>query len=295
MLATVVALSACGSRPARTGGAAPTTSSRPVSAQWDPGATSQLRTLAVRVARALPGQCTEPGLLPRPAYAQAMQRLRLQVPLAVADCTVNGDVAELSVFPSATVRANWVTVRTGTLCRRAKAAHADLPGLHWAVGGTWAMQLGSEWSARQVAAGLHGGYQGAACAGAVPIDWETPAEATAQRIAHEIAARRTDGCRGFMLLDRSEYARNPQYAHRLPAAYAQCTGPASSTVWIAAFSSRTVSRDRFVTTEATMLCTTSGTVQAVVGRDWAVIATHPKVAAVVAVATGGTLRDPACG
>ena len=97
-----------------------------------------------------------------------------------------------------------------------------------------------------------------------------------------------------MLGDRSEYAHNPQYEDRMPAAFATCNGPAGTQIHIVAFSPASVAPDAFVDRETAELCSATSGVQAALGDAWAIIATNVAVAERAAVRTRGRAQPPVC-
>ncbi|HEV7525915.1 MAG TPA: hypothetical protein VGP92_13175 [Acidimicrobiia bacterium] len=290
----LVLVSACSSGKGKTGGnpVAGSTTSPGVSQGWTSGGVSAMKALALRVQHVAPGQCPDVLLLPHDAYLAAARRLHLDPPLAAVDCQVYGDTAELNVFASAAARDAYVDRRTAALCTVAKNAKAKLAALHWATGSDYAIQFAGEGAARRAASALSAIYRVVACPGQSDVVWDAAAELRVARLGAELAARPAIKCRGQQLLDRVQYAHDPRYKNRLPAAFAQCAGPAGTVIYIAAFNARTVQPAAFISGETKLLC--GHGVAAVRGTDFAIIATNVKIAALAAVATGGTALPPAC-
>jgi hypothetical protein len=287
-------LSACSSGKGKTGGngTGVTTTSPGVSQGWTTAGVSAMKALAIRLQHAAPGQCPDVMLLPHDAYLAGAQRLHLDPPLAAVDCQVYGETAELNVFASAAARDAYVERRTGALCTVAKHAKATLAALHWAVGDDYAIQFDGEGAARRAANNLGVNYRFVACPGQSDVVWDAVAEVRVARLGVQLAARPAIKCRGQQLLDRVQYVHDPRYKNRLPAAYAQCAGPSGTAIYIAAFDAHTVQPAAFISGETKLLC--GHGIAAVQGTDFAIIATNVKIAALAAVATGGTALAPAC-
>ena len=290
----LVLVSACSGGKGKTGGNAvgSSTTSPGVIPGWTTAAVSAMRALAIRLQHVAPGECPDVQLLPRDAYLAGAQRLHLDPPLAVVDCQVYGETAELNLFASVAARDAFVERRTGALCAVAKNAKVILTALHWAVGDGYAIQFDGEGAARRAAGNLGASYRLVVCPGHSEAVWDAAAEVRVARLGAQLAARPAIKCSGQQLLDRVRYLGDPQYKNRLPAAYAQCAGPAGTAIYIAAFNSHTVQPAAFISGETKLLC--GHGVAAVQGADFAIIATTVKIAALAAVATGGTALAPAC-
>jgi hypothetical protein len=293
-LVTLVTVVACGGGHKSNPAIATTSTQINQTAGWSPDAISTVKTLVLKIQHAFPGQCADPGLLPHADYLATMQRLHLKIPLAVVDCTGFSESLEFSIFPSASVRATYVTDRTTAICKSAVKGKFNLPGLHWVVGPNFAFEPESEGVSRQVAPVLGGTYQVAPCPGHSSIDWAPAAEKLVEQLAGKLAAAPRVACKGFQLLDRDKYTKIEAYARRLPAAYGTCTAVGNTTIWIAALSASTVTPASFISSETKYQCTTQHGVTGVRGTTWALVAAQVKVAAVAAVATGGTVLPPAC-
>jgi hypothetical protein len=289
--ALVVIFAGCGSSK-KSGGPSPTTTSVSAS-KWDAASTAALVRTVKTIARRLPGQCTDAGLLPRDQYLFGAEKIGLDPPLAVADCTAFGQQAELNVFASAAVRDAWNRERTDILCRRSRDARVPINGLHFVVAKNMSIQAPSEFSGQRLAPAVHGTYLALACPGVATVDWEPAAEARVNQLVAKLRARPNLKCGNFQLLDRDTYSRNAGYANRLPAAYARCEGP-GVVIWIAVFSKTSASPAAFISGETNLLCGSQGGVVAVRGSDWAIIVADAHVAAIVAAALGGTAAAPAC-
>jgi hypothetical protein len=278
-------------------GSPPTTTapSPPISSttNWDAGAVQSLVNVARSIGHAFTGQCSDLGLLPRDSFLFSAQKLGLRPPLAVSDCSGFGGQVELSAFASAASRDQYDNARTLALCRRSIEANDPIDGLHWVTMAKVSIQGTDEGSSREIAQAVGGRYEGVPCPGAV-LDWEPVAETRITSLAAKLRATKNLSCDNFLLLDRQVYARNPQYANRLPAAYARCNGPAGAVFWLAAFSPKSVSRDKFVTGETRLLCSSQPGVVAVKGNDWALLTTDQHVAAVAAAALEGKAGPSAC-
>jgi hypothetical protein len=267
-----------------------------VAGGWDEAAAAELDAVGALVSKALPGQCEELAPLPYPEYQNTARLLKFDPPLAVSNCDAGGEDLEFSAFADAATRDAFVRDRTDLICERAKKSKVTVDGLHWIVGGDWSIQSDTQGMGRQVARALNVKYEAEACPGIAQINWEEAAVERVEALAATLAANPRVACEQFLLLDRSEYARDPNYRDRLPAAFGQCKGPGNSTIWITAFSPTSVARDAFLAKEVETLCkspSTSG-VQAVQGNDFGIIATQTQVAGQAAVATGGTALPPGC-
>jgi hypothetical protein len=262
--------------------------------QWDPAGVQRVRALGRDISRAYKGQCADNAFLPRDQYVEQANRLKFEIPLAVADCTAFGDTMELSAFPSDAVRDTWNQNRTKVLCERAKGVKYNLLGLHFAVAPNVSLQGTSEFTAKQLAKAVNGTYTAMPCPGVEFLDWEPAAEARVDQLAETLAKRPNLKCDDFELLDRDTYARNRQYVGRMPAAYARCNGPGGAVLWLAAFSPQSASRDKFVEGEIGLLCGSQQGVTAVRGADWALLTADPHVASIAAAALGGTAAAPSC-
>jgi hypothetical protein len=290
----LVALGACSSSHTA-GPSTPTTATTTnQTTGWDPTAIATAKTLVLKIQHAFPGQCNDPGLLPHGAYLATMKRLHLKIPLAVVDCHGFAEGIELSVFADAAERARYVSGRAISICRSAVRGKYDLPGLHWVVGPNFALEPESEGVSREIAPVLDGTYLVTPCPGHTQIDWAPAAEATVAQLAGTLAAAPRVGCKSFHLLNRDQYVKIRAYAGRLPAAYGTCTGIGDTVIWIAVLSSATVSPGSFVSSESTYQCRTQPGVTAVRGSSWALFIPQVKVAALAAVATGGTALPSAC-
>jgi hypothetical protein len=301
LVLALVLVSACSSGKDKTGGNTATSTTAPrastttapgVSPGWTAAGVAAMKALALRVQHVAPGQCPDVMLLPHDAYLVTAQRLRLDPPLAVVDCQVYGETAELNIFASAAARNAYVERRTGALCTVAKKAKSFLAALHWAEGADYAIQFDSEGAARRAATNLGASYRFVACPGHSDVVWDAAAEARVARLGAQLAQRPAIQCNGQQLLNRVQYLGNPQYKNRVPAAYAQCSGPGGTTIFIAAFDANTVQPAAFISGETKLLC--GHGIAAVQGTDFAIIATNVKIAALAAVATGGTALAPAC-
>ena len=269
----------------------PTTAPDP-SQGWTTAAVSTMRALAIRLQHAAPGECPDVELLPRDAYLVGAQKLHIDPPLAVVDCQVYGETAELNLFASVAARDSYLERRTDAFCAIAKKAKAPLAALYWVTGNDYAIQFESEGASRRIASDLSAGYRIVACPGQADVVWDAAAEARVARLGVQLAARPTIECRGLQLFDRAQYVRDPRYKNRLPAAYSQCVGPSGTAIYIAAFNAHTVQPAAFISGETKLLC--GHGIGAVQGTDFAIIATNVKIAALAAVATGGTALPPAC-
>jgi hypothetical protein len=265
------------------------------SGDWDVAAVAELDTVAAQVAKAFPGQCEELAPLPYGQYHETARVLKFDPPLAASDCEAGGENLEFSAFADVSTRDAFVRDRTDLICERAKQSNVDVDGLHWIVGGDWSIQSDTQGMGRQVARALDVSYQAEACPGVEQINWEETAVEHVEALAEKLAAEPRIGCEQFMLLDRSEYLRDPNYRDRLPAAFGQCNGPSNSVIWITAFSPTSVARDAFLADEVELLCTGSRSgIEAVRGDDFGIIATQTQVAGQAAAATGGTALPPGC-
>jgi hypothetical protein len=293
-----VACSACssGSGSSKRGGASPTTTANDGRTNWDRPAALRLAALAKRVSREFAGQCVDIATLPYDAYKQALTRLHLDPPLAVADCTAFGNQAEFNAFPSGRARDTWGKARTEALCAAAKAAKFQLSGLRWVVTPTDSIQVNDETTGRELARTLRAEYLTVACPGVQNVDWEPAGETRVDQLAAALRTRPNLRCDSVQWLDHDQYARNPQYRDRLPSAYARCDGPGGTIIWIAVFPPGRASADvdAFIEAEAKSLCTSDAGVVVVRGKDWAMLVTDVHVADVIAAALDGTRAAPTC-
>jgi hypothetical protein len=290
-------LAGCGSSAGRSKSPStspPASDSPPITSvsQWDRPAAEKVQAVAAEVARAFKGQCTDNAFLPRDQYAANIAFLRLEVPLAVSDCTAFGGDVEFSAFPTAAERDAWIAKRTDALCKRAKTGQVAIGGLHFVLVGSSSLQVPDEGSAKAIADALNAEYRGIPCPGEV-LEWEPAAEARINELAAKLQARPNLKCQ-LQLVDRATYAHNQIYANRMPAAYARCDTRGGNVLWIAAFSPTSASRDAFVTGEEKYLCGSQGGVVAVEGADWALLVADPHVADIAAAALGGRASAPAC-
>jgi hypothetical protein len=277
------------------GGGDTTTSTTTPSAEWDPTAEAQLDPVAAQVSKAFPGQCEKLEELARVDYVRTAAVIKSSVPLAVASCEAGGENLEFSAFADAKTRDEFVRTRSAIICARSAKAKYDLDGLHWVVGGNWSIQPDTQGMGRVLARAVNAKYQAEPCSGKEQINWEEAAVERVEGLAATLAAQPRVKCDQFVLLDRSEYSRNPQYTERLPAAFGRCSGPSGAQIWIAAFSDKSVARDAFIEKELENLCASSlSGVQGVRGDDWGIIATQTQVAGLAAAATGGTALPPSC-
>ncbi len=296
----VALVSACSGGKSNTGGnssgstAGVSTTSPGVNQGWTDAAVSAMKTLAIRLQHAAPGECPDVQLLPRDAYLAGVKRLHVDAPLAVVDCQVYGDTAELNIFGSAAARDRFIQQRSNALCAIVASTKNNVAALHWAAGNGYAIQFSSEGVARRVATALGASYTFVACPGHSDVVWDAAAEARVAQLGAQLAARPAIGCSGRQLLDRDQYARDPRYKNRQPAAYAECSGPGGTAIFIAAFNAQTVQPAAFIAGETPLLCGSAHGVAAVQGTDFAILATNVKIAALAAVETGGTALAPAC-
>ncbi len=274
------------------GGASTTTPA--VDQGWPAGGVAAMKALAIRLQKSVPGACPDVFLLPHDAVVAAAQRLHLSLPLAVVDCQVSGDTVELNIVASTQARDKYMKERTATLCKAASKAKTNLPALRWVTGANYAIQIRTEGVARNVASRLNGGYAVIACPGFSKVDWDAAAEARVNALAAQMAANPEIKCTGNQLLDRSQYANDPRYSQRMPAAFSQCAAPAGTAIFIAVFNSHTVQPSIFIPNETNIVCQKGPGVAAVQGPDFALIVANVKVAALAAVATHGTVTAPAC-
>ena len=163
------------------------------------------------------------------------------------------------------------------------------------TGDGYAIQMDGEGQARRVTKALRAGYVGVSCPGHPAVDWDQAGEARVDQLARQLAARPAIKCTGAQLLVRDQYARDPRYHSRLPAAYSECAGPAGIPIFIAAFNrGGAVQPEDFVSVEAQLLCGSAHGVAGVRGPDFALVVGNVKIAALAAAATGGTVLPPAC-
>jgi hypothetical protein len=290
-----LALSACSSDAKHSDSTTVTSTPPPITSKsnWDAAASQSLVNLSRAITRAVEGECSDLSFLPRDQYVASAERLGLEPPLAVSDCSMSDQQIELNAFKSSVERDTFDRVRTRALCSLSMKAQVPILGLHFALTSTASIQAQSEGNARQIADAVGGRYQGVACPGAV-LDWEPAAEARIDALASKLRSRPNLKCDDLQLLDRDTYARNQAYANRLPAAYARCNGPGGAVLWLAAFSPKSASRDAFVTGETKFLCRSQPGVTAVRGPDWALLVADAHIAAVAAAALGGEAAAPAC-
>jgi hypothetical protein len=269
------------------------TTSADAKKDWSPADVARARNLALRLQRVTPGDCADVQLLPRAAYLVVARRLDLEPAAAAANCEMYGEVVELTVYASNAARDAYVKARTLALCKSADRAKANLPALHWVVGTRFSVQFQREGPARNVADALDAQYRLEKCPGEGDVTWSEAGEARIAQLVEQLQARPEIKCSPNVLQDFPEFENDQRYKDRLPAAFSQCAGRGNTVIYIAAFDpGGDVTPRAFIDGETKILC--GHDIAAVEGDDFAVIATNVRIAALAAVATGGTALPPAC-
>jgi len=265
------------------------------SGSWDVNASQTARTLAAEMSQRVKGACADFGLIDRAAYVASARRIHSAVPLAVADCSALGESVEISVFADRASRAAFVRRRAQVLCDRAAKVDAQLPGLHWVVGAKWSMQPDSEAAGRDLAHAIGGSYLLTACKGAGQVDWADEDVTNVDMLAARLETAGV-GCRDFALQDRELLSHNPHYVQvGLPGAYGKCTVSGDAGMQLASFTSKgSTPMNRFLSDEASWLCTQSKSLQVVSGADWAAFVRDGQGASAIARALHGRLDGTVC-
>jgi hypothetical protein len=226
----------------------------------------------------------------RVEYVTLVQRnMKTELPLVVAECSVNPDeTLEISVFSDAEKRDNFVQGRNDFLCALAKKRKVNLSGLWWVVADSWSAQFDSEAGGRDIADALAdqgAEYKSTVCDPAVPPDWDTAAIEQTKELAATLTTAGL-GCKDLTMQIRDELRVKVRYQDGLPAAYGSCSIGKDGGAGIAAFDSKSIPRDEWITTELREnYCLASEDAIAIPGPDWAVFLVKPDTA--VAKALGG--------
>jgi hypothetical protein len=271
---------------------------QPISPNWDAAAVKQVEALASQLAAAAPGECVDFGLYPRVGYIQIGTPIGRKVPGAVGNCQAFGNDVEITAFPSARQRAEFVRTLTASLCRNASVRKEtrSFPGLFFVEGDTWAAQPDGEPVGRRVEAILGGEYRLVPCKNGATATWDTDAAEEVERMAGTLEGAGL-GCADLQFEDHDRLIRRPAYQPErggLPRAVARCTltGTEAAATELAVFADA-AARDRFLPVETAERCKLGGR-GLVVGEDWAVFLPVPDPGAAVAAALGGEVREVTC-
>jgi hypothetical protein len=257
LLAAVTVLAAC----SHGGGGVTAPTIPPASADpsgWSKTSVAAVHALADQIGKRVPGGCTEFAIANRAAYIKGLKRVGKPIPDAVGKCTALTEDLEISMFPSAAVRDDFVDNRRNKICEISKRNNVGLPGLYWVVGGNWSIQPDSEGVGRRVANAIHAKYEATGCTGTNP-GWDPTAVTTLEQTASELHAKH-EGCADMQLQDRDLVAKTVPYNQiGTPAAQANCTLPGGATIVLSAYNTPADKTAELIKGELSRECVQSNT------------------------------------
>jgi hypothetical protein len=260
---------------------------------WNKDSLAAARTIVDKVAKRLPGGCTDFGIFKRADYVKGLKRVHGPVPDAVVTCKALTEDLEISMFPSSAVRDDFVNNRRDKICALSAQHNVGLPGLYWVVGGDWSIQPDSEGVSRRVAQVLNARYEATGCNGTNP-GWDPTAVATLEQTASKLKTNKL-GCVDIQMQDRDLVAKTvPFVTIGTPAATANCTLSDGATIVLGAYSTPAAKTDQLIRGEMSRECAGSNTVRIVRDGNIALFASTPAVADKLQNAIGGSLSPIVC-
>lgn len=258
---------------------------------WAKVSAAQVRSIAEKLDKTMPGGCTGFKLANRAQYLAGQKRVGKPFPDAVGQCTSLTEDLEISVFPSNAVRDDFVSNRHDKICEISKKNNIGLPGLYWVVGGNWSIQPDSEGVSRRVAQAINGKYEPTGCNGTNP-GWDPAAVATLQPFASKLQAKKL-GCVDYLLQDRDLVSHTvPFNSIGTPAGSANCTLTDGATIVLSAYNGLPATKtEQLIRGELGRECVGSGDVRIVRVGDVALFASNPAIADRLKSAVGGSI-DP---
>lgn len=265
---------------------------------WEPAALDQAHAIQDDLARTI-GGCTErTDNVFADAKANAKANGFSELPLAQALCVVaDEETVEISVFAGSDERAAYVDDRTTTLCRIALDPKGDrepvkgFPGLRFAVGPDWAVQVDLQDTGRSVAEALDGTYEGRPCEGDTS-DWEAGALDTA---LERLGRLEPADCPDPYVTNR-DVARMQEYNERTPPAAAVSCAPVGTKVHLMEFGAAVDDPAEYLRTTAEFWCLSGSVTTTVLGDTWGAVVTDSddRLATRVVDALGGRAQPLDC-
>ena len=264
------------------------------SSGWSKTSVAAVRTIAQNLEKRVPGGCTGFKVATRGPYLDgAAKRMGAPYPDAVGECTSLTEDLEISVFPSTTVRDDFVNNRSDKICALSKKNNIGLPGLYWVVGGNFSIQPDSEGVSRRVAQAIDATYVPKGCNGTNP-GWDPASVVALQQIASKLQKNHA-GCADIQMQDRDLVSRTvPFNTIGTPAASANCTLAGGATIVLSAYNSSPSQTETLIKGELSRECVATNMIRIVRTGDIALFTSKPEIADTVKKAVGGSVSPIIC-
>ena len=278
-------LAACGSSGSKV------TVAQTLPSAWSRAAKKDVTALAVKIRSSDAKACKPVVFLAPGALATAYERYGWNIaPRAVANCDAFSNTFEIATFASEANRDDFVKERSESICRRATAVNAPLPPFQWATGTTsganWSVQGDTRSGVDRVAKRLSGEASTFRCPKNETLGWKKTGIANVRAVAQRITTSQIK-CDGFALIEQAKFLEGRAGA-KTPTALGACVSTDGKALFVAGFDKASMPKEAFIAEILSNKTVCASPSQAVIGRDWVVIAPAP-LAAVVVTKIGGTL------